>query len=1134
MAHSIVSRRSLLRATGGALAAGGAVGLAPGGTEIPQLVGNATMVASSNVGFAHPGLLHTCDDLDRMRKAVAAQQAPIYDGFRAMAAHYRSSYDYAIRNTGQITSWGRGPTNFTNEAANDAGAAYQNALMWCITGDVRHADKARDILNAWSASLESITGADGQLGSGLQGFKLVNAAELLRHSDYDGWAHADVERCAESFRQVWYRSLSGYALFANGNWDVAALQTVLAIAVFCDDRVMFEDALRYATDGAGNGRLTHIIVSASGQGQESGRSQSYAQLALGLLTNSAVVAWNQGVDLFGHEDDRILKGFEYNSRYNLGDDSVPFVADLDRTGKYIKKSIAAGNRGQFQPIYEMAYAHYVSRLGLPAPDAERVIFRGIGGSRFIEGNSDDHPAWGTLTQARPPAVASTPRVAPGIPSGLAAHSSGAGIVLTWARSVEPASCSAATSYTVKRATAADGPFTAIADGLTSPVYTDSTARRPGQVYYYTVCAANPAGQSEESLRIAATAGPPSPWVSKDVGGVETRGRTDFDGETFVLEAGGVQIAGTQDSFRYVYLPLSGDGAITARVVHPVSSQYATLGVMMRQALAANSAHASMLIKGLPLHAWSGVWTVRPSAGASTTGTGSTLVPPTQQAAITTSAGFPISNLGELPQSATPLPAPYVEAASDGYRLRRPYWVRLVRQANTFTGWISADATTWTKVGESMLHLDREIYVGIAACAALDVRESYAQTTTAAFDNVTVADWSVQAPAAPMGGLRARTGASAVALAWTDLDASATYTVKRGNAPGGPYEVIATGVCPVGFGVETRYADATGTPGTTYYYVVAKANVAGVGPHSAQASATMPTPPAPAIASATTAFANVGRHFEYRIDATSDPASFSATGLPDGLAVDGGSGIISGTPTTEGTFTVDVAARNAAATVASTVTLTVGAPPPAPWAYQDIGDYVLDERQLGTYSAVSIRRPGITSYDAQTGSFTIRGAGSDLNVISQGMTAQYAYLPVDGDRTITARVASRQNAGAADQVGLIMAKSLSPFDQMAGVVLTSKGAGDIGTKQFVRRLRVATRLITTDGTSGVGVPTWLRLRRVSGAFIAETSGDGQTWTAIGVPETIADFGDAPYYVGLAVVSRNPFVLNTTVFDSVSIA
>jgi hypothetical protein len=983
MANPLLSRRTLLITTGGLLAA---MQVQFAQANAVEASGPGQTIAASS-GFAHPGLLHTADDLERMRTAVANQQSPQYDGFLALAAHPRSSYDYVVRNAGHITSWGRGPGNFMAEAVSDSCAAYQNALMWSVTGDVRHADKARDILNAWSASLEAITGADGQLGSGLQGFKFVNAAELLCHSGYAGWAQADIERCRESFRTVWYRSFAGNALFANGNWDVAALQAIIGIAVFCDDRVMFENAVRYAVAGAGNGRIEHIVVAATGQGQESGRSQGYAQLALGLLANSAAVAWNQGVDLFGHSDDRILKGFEYTARYNLGDNSVPFVTDLDRTGKYIKTVIATGNRGQFQPIYELAYGHYVSRRGLQAPYLEQVVFRN--GSRFVEGTNDDHPGWGTLTQAKPAVVPSAPSVPPGTPYGLTAQGDSTGVVLTWARSVDPHSCANATSYTVKRAT--DDSFTTIATGLTETSCTDSTAK-PGRTYYYTVEATNPAGTSMASVPVATER---LPWASKDIGSVRRAGSTDFDGRSFVLEAGGTDIGGTQDSFRFAYLPMVGDGVVTARVVHPLSSQYASVGVMMRQSLDSDSAHASMLIKGLPLHTWSGVWTVRPDTAATTTGTGSTTVPPSQQQAITVNAGFPISNLGSLPQSATPLEAPYVEAASDGYRLRKPYWVRIVRKGNSFTGLISPDGETWTEVGSSKLQLGGQLYVGIAVCSALDA--TYTETTTAAFDNVTAPGWSVRRPDALAGALTAKSAASAIELAWTDLDVSAIYTVQRSTTSGGPYKVIARGVS--GFGVETRYRDSTGVPGTTYYYVVAKSNVAGNGPSSMEVGATMPTPSAPEITSATTAYANVDTPFQYRIAGTNDPTTYSATALPLGLTVDARTGVISGEPSEQGVFTVKVTAANATDTATAQVALTVAAPPPEPWAYRDIGDYVLDERALATYSAVAIRTPGITSHN--DGNFTVRGAGSDLNVINQGMTAQYASVPLTGDHTITA-------------------------------------------------------------------------------------------------------------------------------------
>ncbi|MGI5199880.1 alginate lyase family protein [Streptomyces sp. CA-288835] len=1109
MITSAPSRRNFLGGTAALLLVAGASGLLAPGTA--RAAGHQT----SRTQFTHPGLLHTVDDIARMKAAVAAKESPIYDGYLAFAAHARSKSTYTIQNTGQITSWGRGPTNFQNQAVADSAAAYQNALMWCVTGERAHADKARDILNVWSKSLTAITGADGPLGAGLQAFKFVNAAELLRHSGYDGWAEEDIARCERSFLDVWYPAVSGYMLYANGNWDLTAIQTILAIGVFCEEPTLFEDALRFAAAGVGNGSVRNRVVADSGQGQESGRDQGHEQLAVGLMGDAAQVAWNQGVDLWGFDKNRILANAEYAARYNLGND-VPFTPDLDRTGKYIKTTVSDRVRGNIPPIYEMYYAHYAGVRGLDTPYTKAAVFRGTGGARAVEGSNDDLPSFGTFTYAGTKAPAPT---APTAPAGVTAVGEDKAVHVSWLPSAW------ASEYTVQRATNPGGPYERVASGLDKPAYTDSDVRA-GRTYYYKISASNSQGKRDSSGWASAAAGLPEPWKTLDIGEMTRAGSAVFDGERFVLEA-----SGTADTYRLAHLPLRGDGTITARIVYPLSSQYSKIGVTLRESLDADAdaAHASMLIQGLPLHTWSGVWTVRPKAGASVSATGSTPVPPTQQQAITTGASFPISNLGTLPESATPLEAPYVEGAGDGYRMRMPYWVRVTRKGRRCTGAISPDGIRWTEVGSSEVELGSTAYAGLALTSSLGVDEEYAETGTGAFDNVTVTSssgevWSVPRPTRTAGDLRATAGADAVELAWTDPDLSARYKVLRATDADGPYVTVATAVGPIGFGTRIRYADATGRPGTTYHYAVAKTNSGGRGPLSQPAGAKMPSPSVPQLTSAASAFANKGVAFRYLLRASHEPVRFTASGLPDGLRVDKRTGWISGTPTVTGEFTVTTSAGNAAGDGTGTLKLTVGTPPPGPWTYGDLGDVVLDDREFGTFGVVAVRTPGSTAYE--DGTLVVRGAGTDLTVNNQGMTGQFVRRPVTGDCEVTARLVSREGASA-DRVGLLMAKSLSPFDQAAGAIVTGGTAA-----QLMLRTTVAGRSAFT-GNGTVTAPCLLRLKRAGTAFTAAVStDDGATWTALATGE-VPGFGDAPYYVGLVVCSRDPLARSTARFSEVSI-
>src|SRR5205814_2099947 len=87
------------------------------------------------------------------------------------------------------------------------------------------------------------------------------------------------------------------------------------------------------------------------------------------------------------------------------------------------------------------------------------------------------------------------------------------------------------------------------------------------------------------------------------------------------------------------------------------------------------------------------------------------------------------------------------------------------------------------------------------------------------------------------------------------------------------------------------------------------------------------PPPPVITSATTATGQVGVAFSYQITATNNPTSYGATGLPAGLTVNTSTGLISGTPTTAGTYTVTISATNAGGTGSATLTLTINNPLP---------------------------------------------------------------------------------------------------------------------------------------------------------------------------------------------------------------
>lgn len=362
--------------------------------------------------FVHPGLMHRESDFDRMKTKVTAGAQPWKAGWDVLIANTNSSLTRNFTNPVPATVYrGFDGTNTENYASlfRDAAAAYQTALRWKISGDNAYADKSIAILKAWAAGMTTISGtSDRFLLAGIQGYQLANAAEIMR--SYSGWTTTDFTKFQTWMLTVWYPMNHDFLVNHNGacisnywaNWDLCNMASMLAIGVLCDRRDIYNEAVDYFKNGGGMGSIKNVVPNLYGdlgQWQESGRDQGHTVLGVALAGTFCEMAWNQGDDLYGYDDNRLLKGFEYIAKYNLGYD-VPFTTYRNCIG-VVQTIVSADGRGNVRPVWEMVYNHYVNRKGLPAPYIARFsqLVRPEGGGGNFGPNSGgyDQLGFGTLT-----------------------------------------------------------------------------------------------------------------------------------------------------------------------------------------------------------------------------------------------------------------------------------------------------------------------------------------------------------------------------------------------------------------------------------------------------------------------------------------------------------------------------------------------------------------------------------------------------------------------------------------------------------------------------------------------------------------------------------------------------------------
>jgi fibronectin type 3 domain-containing protein len=369
---------------------------------------------------------------------------------------------------------------------------------------------------------------------------------------------------------------------------------------------------------------------------------------------------------------------------------------------------------------------------------------------------------------------------PAAPTGMTAVAGNGQASLTWNAST------GATSYNVKRATTSGGPYTAIAAGMTSTSYADSSLTN-GATYYYVVSAVNSGGESANSAQASATPQAPVTIPAAPAGMTAVAGNA---------QASLAWNASTGATSYNVKRATTSGGLYTAIATGLTSTSYVN----------------SSLTNGTTYYY---VVSAVNSAGESANSTQASATP---QAPVT------------IPAAPTGMTAVAGNAqASLAWNASTGATSYNVKRATTSGGPYTAIATGLTStsyVNSSLTNGTTYYYVVSAVNSAGESANSTPANATPQAPGTV--------PAAPTNPT-ALAGNAQVSLAWNASTGATSYNVKRATTSGGPYATLATGV------TSTTYVNSSLTNGTTYYYVVSAVNSTGESANSSQASATPQAP-----------------------------------------------------------------------------------------------------------------------------------------------------------------------------------------------------------------------------------------------------------------------------------------------------
>ncbi|MFA5329718.1 MAG: hypothetical protein WC384_18125 [Prolixibacteraceae bacterium] len=195
--------------------------------------------------------------------------------------------------------------------------------------------------------------------------------------------------------------------------------------------------------------------------------------------------------------------------------------------------------------------------------------------------------------------------------------------------------------------------------------------------------------------------PPKKFKSTDIGNPALEGKTIVLNDGLEITAGGADVWGKRDEFRFSYIEQTGDFDLVSRIESLSPTHlYTKAGIMARENLSDNCRHI--------------FFQVFPDNKARNKNNGGYEFQYRKESDGEMKAIYPENPVGE-PE----FPVNYPQT-----------WIRLNRSGNVFTGYYSPDGKSWKVYASFKLDLSKQIYLGLAVTS-----HDNGKTTTAIFKNI---------------------------------------------------------------------------------------------------------------------------------------------------------------------------------------------------------------------------------------------------------------------------------------------------------------------------------------------------------------------------------------------------------------